>query len=438
MEAYADVIAKWPLNGLVVGVLRDGEIELRTFGVSSLETGAPVNGDTAFGIGSISKVFATTVAMQLVDAGTLDLDTPVLHYLPDLPLPDPEARQRLTMRHLLTHRGGFEGDALGGEARERTLAEYVSRFHTLPQFLPPGERWSYCNTGFGLAGRVIEVVSGRPYEELLRTALLEPLGLTRTKVGQPPELPDTATGYDFGEVDAPEVCPAYTFGLSSNPIGGVISTAPDLIRFAQFHMGLLPGYENTVLSDSARKQMQQTQAEVSGTEAWGLGWGKRLVRPGVWAITHSGWANGFRAQLTLLPEISAAYVMLTNSPRGHAGLEELNPFLVDELLGPPPAEPAFAVPHRETLVAYAGRYTNSQLDVTVSDPGVSSPLLIDVTTQWHGNDTVPRRSPLRPAAPDEFDITEGEFAGGRIIFFRDHSGAISSVRVLHRLCQREK
>lgn len=437
MGVYADVMAKWQLNGLVVGVLRNGRIDLRAFGVSSRETGAPVNGDTAFGIGSISKVFAATVAMQLVDAGKLDLDTPVLHYLPDLPLPDSDARQRLTMRHLLTHRGGFEGDSLGGEARERTLAEYVSRFHTLPQFLPPGERWSYCNTGFGLAGRVIEVVPGRPYEELLRTTLLEPLGLTRTKVGQPPELPDTATGYDFGEIETPEVCPAYTFGRSSNPIGGLISTAPDLLRFAQFHMGLLGGSEQALLADSARKQMQQTQAEVSGTESWGLGWGKRLVRPGVWAITHSGWANGFRAQLTLLPEISAAYVMLTNSPRGHAGLEELNPLLVSELLGPPPAEAAYSTPDRDTLAAYLGRYTNSQLDVTVSQPGASLPLTIDVATQWHGNDIAPRRSPLRPAAPDEFDITEGEFAGGRIVFFRDLAGAVSSVRVLHRICQRE-
>ena len=105
-------MARWTVPGLNLGVLRDDEREIRGYGVTSLETGYPVRPDTLFLIGSISKVYTAALVMTLVDAGQLDLDAPVVTYLPDLRLADDRARDTITLRHLLTHQSGLFGDSI--------------------------------------------------------------------------------------------------------------------------------------------------------------------------------------------------------------------------------------------------------------------------------------------------------------------------------------
>jgi len=114
--------ARWNVPGMSVAVLHDGVIDTVAIGITSIQTKQPVTPDTIFQIGSISKVFATTVVMQLVDEGKLDLDAPVTTYVPELPLADLDARANLTLHHLLSHTGGFEGIAFsitGGATMRR-------------------------------------------------------------------------------------------------------------------------------------------------------------------------------------------------------------------------------------------------------------------------------------------------------------------------------
>ena len=149
--------------------------------MASIETGQPVRPETLFQAGSISKIFTTTLIMQLVDDGLLDLDAPILPHYPSLRLADEAATARVTMRHLLTHTAGFYGDRFedyggGDDAIDRAIAE----FHSLRQYTPPGEVWAYSNTGFQLAGGVAARILGTTFERAVQERVLDPLGLTRT------------------------------------------------------------------------------------------------------------------------------------------------------------------------------------------------------------------------------------------------------------------
>src|SRR5215216_5252376 len=172
--------ARWSVPGLAIGVLDGDDVETAAFGIENLNTGTAVKPETLFQIGSISKIFTTTLIMSLVDEDALDLDRPVIEYIPDLPLADPTARTMITLRHLVTHMGGFFGDRFDDHGRgDDALARTVAAFGDLPQQTAPGELWTYCNAGFDLAGRVAEVVTGRRFEDLIRERIFLPLQLGR-------------------------------------------------------------------------------------------------------------------------------------------------------------------------------------------------------------------------------------------------------------------
>src|SRR5262249_15197859 len=140
---------------------------------------ATVAADTLFQIGSITKTMTATIVMRLVEMGKLDLGTPIRAYLPDLRLSDEAGAARRTMRHLLTHVGGWEGDYLifadtgrGDDA----LARFIAKMEGAPQLTPLGEVWAYNNAGFYIAGRVIEAVTGQSYEMAAKKLQLVPLG----------------------------------------------------------------------------------------------------------------------------------------------------------------------------------------------------------------------------------------------------------------------
>ncbi len=137
--------------------------------MTSIENPLPVTPDTLFQVGSISKTFTATALMMLMEAGKVDLDTPVRAYLPDFQLSDESVAARVTLRHLLTHTGGWLGDyfndfGFGDDAQAKMLIEIAK----LPQLTPLGEVWSYCNTGFNIAGRIIEVITGQSYEAVIK------------------------------------------------------------------------------------------------------------------------------------------------------------------------------------------------------------------------------------------------------------------------------
>src|SRR5688500_12130435 len=164
--------------GIALGILHNGTVTIRGLGITNVEDSLPVTAHTVFPIASISKTFAATAMMRLVEEGKVDLRAPVRTYIPTFKVRDEGASRDATVWHLLTHLGGWEGQVSGRDRGTASLENFVAT--TLPdlrQIAPPGKAWSYNNAGFSIAGRVIETVPGTPVNRAMRDLVFQPLGL---------------------------------------------------------------------------------------------------------------------------------------------------------------------------------------------------------------------------------------------------------------------
>ncbi len=164
--------------GVAIGIWHKGKEYAEGFGITSVEHPLPVTPDTLFQTGSISKTFTGTILMQLVEQGKVDLDLPVRKYIRDFKLRDKEVARKVTVRQLLTHMGGWVGDYFNDFGNgDDALDKMVKDIARLPQIHPLGKIWSYNNTGFNIASRIIEIVTKKPYEQAVQEMLFDPLGL---------------------------------------------------------------------------------------------------------------------------------------------------------------------------------------------------------------------------------------------------------------------
>ncbi|HEY3749795.1 MAG TPA: serine hydrolase, partial [Pseudonocardiaceae bacterium] len=280
--------------GAQLGILRVGEsadeLAQAAFGVLNIDTGTPTTVDSIFQVGSITKVWTATVAMQLVDEGKLDLDTPVVDVLPELRLADPDVTKQVTLRHLLTHTSGIDGDVFTDTGRgDDALEKYVGVLADAAQNHPLGATWSYCNSGFSLVGRLIEKVTGQTWDVAIRERLFTPLGLTHT-VTLPEEalLFGAAVGH-IAETGADlRKAPAWGLPRAVGPAGLITSRVRDVLAFARLHLtgGLAADGTRLLHADSAATMAEQ-HADLpdkhSLGDSWGLGWirygwsGHRLI-----------------------------------------------------------------------------------------------------------------------------------------------------------------
>lgn len=174
-----ELVEERGLVGAQLAVLVDGEIHDVAAGALNAATGAPVTTSSLFQIASITKVWTATLVQTLVNEGGLDLDRPVRTVLPDFRLADDKAAQVITPRHLLTHTSGIDGDLfLDTGTGDDAVEKFVARLADARQISPPGELWSYCNSGFTVLGRIVEVLRGKPFNSVLKERLAHPLELT--------------------------------------------------------------------------------------------------------------------------------------------------------------------------------------------------------------------------------------------------------------------
>ena len=362
--------AEHGIPGAVLGIMRlrpGGEDELvqAAYGVLSNHTGVEVTTDSVFQVGSITKVWTTTVVMRLVEEGRLDLDAPVAEVLPELKLADPEVGRRVTLRHLLTHTSGIDGDIFTDTGRgDECLERYVAVLETAVQQQPLGATWSYCNSGFALVGRVIEKVTGKTWDEALRDYVTTPLG-----VGPVCTLPEEAILHRAAvghrdPVDGAEPQPFTIWDLprSTGPAGSIVTTAAVLLAFARMHMtGGLAADGTRVLSAESVAAMAASQVELPDKrhrgDSWGLGW-TRFGWDGHRLIGHGGATTGQTAELSLLPDQGLAVAILTNADTGTPLFTDLSREIFTETAGvrPPrplePADPAVQVDFQ----AHVGQY----------------------------------------------------------------------------------
>jgi CubicO group peptidase (beta-lactamase class C family) len=377
-----ELLDEYKVPGAAIAVYSGGQVIDFAAGTLSHATGVEATTDSVFQIGSITKTWTATLVMQLVDEGLLDLDEAVVRYLPDFALADAAAASTLTVRQLLCHTAGFEGDIFTDTGNNDDCVErYVQTLRTDPQLFPPGSMFSYNNAGFVVLGRVVEALRGAPFDACLRERLFAPLGLAhaatdansailfRAAVGHLPN-PEDADGQ-------PVPAPMWSLVKSNGPAGAMLAMSPrDLIAFARMHLagGLAPDGGTRVLSDASAKAMREQQVELPplglmGTH-WGLGW-ELFDWPGGPVFGHDGGTIGQSAFLRIVPGADVAIALLTNGGNPIAVYLEVYRHLLAELAGielpempVPPSDPATFDPTK-----YLGRYANSMSSTEISSDG---------------------------------------------------------------------
>src|SRR4051812_10166586 len=175
LTALAD---KHGVVGASLAIAHGDEIVEAATGVLNRRTHEPVTTESVFQIGSITKVWTATLVMQLVDDGLVDLDAPLVTYLPEFKVADADLTRTVTTRHLLSHTSGIAGDFFPETGRgDDCLEKFVALMADLPASHPLGATMSYCNAGFVLLGRLVEVLRGATWDQVMRERLLQPLGL---------------------------------------------------------------------------------------------------------------------------------------------------------------------------------------------------------------------------------------------------------------------
>ena len=378
--------------GATLGILRmrpgrdDELVELAT-GLLNKETGVETTTDSIFQIGSMTKVWTATVLMQLVDEGKLDLDKPVIDVLPELRLADSEVAEKVTMRQLLSHTSGIDGDVFTDTGRgDDCLEKYVAQLDQVAQNHPLGATWSYCNSGFSLAGRVIEKLTGGTWDAAIQERLIRPLGLART--GTLPEealLHRAAVGH-VGEPGAePQRAPAWGLPRSAGPAGLINSTVGDVLTWARVHLNGGVAKDGTrILSEESTAVMTEKVAELPDKyilgDSWGVGWirfgwdGRRL-------IGHDGNTLGQAAFLRVLPDEGLAVTLLTNGGNTRDLNEDIYREIFAELADvempqplTPPAEPVSV-----DVTPHVGKYERASVRMDILERDGQPVLRTEVT-----------------------------------------------------------
>lgn len=358
-EQTQDAMKRFHVPGVVLGVQVGDEEMTAGFGITSVENPLPVTPDTLFQIGSTTKTFTATLVMILVEKGKIELDAPVRKYLPDFKLRDESVAARVTLRHLLTHHGGWLGDYFDDTGDgDDAVAKYVARMIELPQLTPLDTIYHYNNAGFAVAGRVSEVVTRKTYERALRELVLKPLGLRNTFIFPNDVMTRRfVVGHEVGEDDEPKVARPWPIARSANPVGGISSTARDQLRYARFAMS----DGAPILSRETMRMMQSPQKPAALDEHVGLSW-FMYDADGIRIVRHGGATHGQQSAFLFAPDKKFALTVLTNGSRGNELHREIVHAALEKFLDVQSPERKFLNMTAAQLEPFVGRYTSSLAD----------------------------------------------------------------------------
>lgn len=414
--------AKWTVPGIAVGVLNDGQMSFYASGTLNVDTGTPVATGSIFQIGSISKVFTTTAVMRLVEAGKIALDAPISTYLPDVKLSTRESSTKLTVRHLLNHMSGLFGDHFPDYGRgDDALAKAIAEIGTLEPTTEPDIAWSYCNLAFMIAGRVLEVVTGKTYEQVMDEEVFGPIKLSPITFFPDEAILHSAAAGHLTEESGNSVARPYPIARCSNAAGAIITSTENLLKFAQFHIGdgMVDGEQ--VLSPESLAEMQTIHATVHEGSYWGLGWAIGEVG-GVKTISHGGSTNGHQAQLTVVPEKGYAIAVLTNSSRGGAANKAIVEWAIANDLGLSTPDPEPIELPDAKIERLLGSYHAALVRSTIKRGEQGLVLSIIGINPFNGEARPAVEYAVVPVAANQFMATEGPLNGSLIDFIDSADG----------------
>ncbi|MEY8746099.1 serine hydrolase domain-containing protein [Paenibacillus tundrae] len=317
-------------------LMDEGKIVLSgQVGINDPKGEIPLTADTMYGIGSTSKMMLTTAVMKLVDEGKVNLDTPVVNYIPDFKMKD-KRYQQITPRMLLNHSSGLLGTSsnsaiLFGDNdtyAHDTLLEQLANQNLKAD---PGVYSVYSNDGFTLAEILVERVSGMSFTTFMHRYITEPLDMNNTQTPQDQvNLKQMAATYSA--TNSKQQLPLETTNMIAS--GGIYSTAEDLVKFSRIFTGQGEG----ILSRESVQAMEQEEykkgiwpADNDSSIAYGLGWDSVNLFPfndyGIKAVTKGGNTITYHSSLIMLPEFNMAAAVTSSG-----GTSTTDQLLATELL----------------------------------------------------------------------------------------------------------
>lgn len=408
-------------GGTLVVMRRGATLLARGYGYADTDRRRPVSvEETLFRQGSVSKLFVWVLAMQLAEEGLLDLDRDVGDYL-GFRIGEAFGAP-VTMRHLMTHTAGFADrargvhDTDGGKPLGEVLAANVP-----DRVYPPGTVIAYSNYGAALAGHVVERLRGKPFAEVARERILEPLGMRLSTFAQP--LPD-----DLAARLAAGVNGAASYRtIAGAPAGALAAPAGDMARFTA---ALLEGGGPLLKPGTLDRMMRVEKALVPGS-GFGLGFSVQEHRGVRWA-GHGGSISGYISDLVVLPEAGLAW-HLSFSGRGRAAAaarirDGLVRAVIDRFLAPVAPESAPALAGASTAADLEGYYASARRPRSGHRTLMTAFSILQVVADGDGTlrTTRPRRpdgglARWHPAGPDRFVEEE---TGALLVAERDAGGRV--------------
>src|SRR3984957_6081479 len=376
-ENLSGLLAKYKVPGAAIGVYSGGRVVAFAAGGLSPATGVAATTDSVFQIGSITKTWTGTLVMQLVDEGLLDIDQPVVPYLPDFTLADRATAKAMTVRQLLNPTAGFEGDIFTDTGTNDDCVEkYVATLAEDPQLFPPGEMFSYNNAGYCVLGRIVEVLRGKPFDQALREHLFAPLGLAHAATDAYSAILFRAAIGHLPNPDAdglPVPAPVYALAKSNAPAGAMLAMRPrDLLAFAAMHLNKGVAADGSrVLSEESVAAMQQVEVTLPPLglmgDHWGLSW-ELFDLDGGRVFGHDGGTIGQSAFLRIVPGQDLAIALLTNGGNTIGLYFEVFRHLLKDVAGIGLSAAAVppATPERIDAARYLGVYATSVGKSTVT------------------------------------------------------------------------
>jgi len=317
-------------NGAALVAENGKVIYKKGLGLANMEWNAPNETDTKFRIGSITKQFTAMLILQLVEGGKLKLDGKLSEYLPDY---RKDVGDKVTIHHLLTHTSGipsYTGLPKFFEDVSRdpyTVAEFVKKYTSGELEFEPGAKFRYNNSGYFLLGALIEKLHGKPYEQVLKENIFDPLGMKNSGFDHHDViLPKRASGYQktsAGYTNAPYLDMSIPYAA-----GSLYSTVEDLYLWDQAL------YADKLISAASKELMYKPFLD-----NYAYGWGIRKVtlsgsKEVVNSVQHSGGINGFSTIIVRYPAQKHLIVLLDNTSQG-ANLERISRDLTSILYNQP-------------------------------------------------------------------------------------------------------
>lgn len=432
-------ISRTGVPGVAVGIFHRGRRFTNGYGVTNVDHPLPVTSDTLFQIGSTTKTYTATAIMQLVDKGKVDLDVPVRRYLPGFRLRDDEATRKVTLRHLLTHMSGWVGDYFyQGGWGDDALEKVVTSMSKIKQLTPLGTVWSYSNSSFYVAGRVIERVTKKPYEVAIKEMLFDPLEMTESFFFPQDVMTRRFVVGHITNGKKSTVATPWRGSRSSAPAGAITASAGDQLKWAAFHMGdgRAPNGKR-ILKKSSLKMMQQEQVYVgSMTETMGISWLMSKVG-GVKTVRHGGTTLGQLSAFVMVPEKDFAVTVLTNSTAGRTLHPAVLNWALEHYVDVRGDKPDRVEIDQKHLAKYEGKYQVAASGGIVEVVAKKDQLLLNFRNPMARRGAAPEMAlPVHFYDEDKFIGSSGSYEGVRGDFLRSPSERITWLRFGGRLYKR--